>query len=327
LQYLLTGAAGFIGFHVADALLARGARVVGVDNLNSYYPVTLKEDRLSRLTGRPGFTFIKADVSDAITMKELVRNNPDIRAIIHLAAQAGVRHSLIDPYSYVQSNLMGQVVMLEAARLAPKLEGFVYASSSSVYGSNTKQPFSIDDPVDHPISLYAATKRADELITDCYASLHRIPSTGLRFFTVYGPWGRPDMAAYLFATAIAEGKPIRVFNSGLSKRDFTYIDDTVAGVLAAVDRPPTLAADTAPHRIYNLGNNRPERLLDFIAIIERELGRTAKKIFEPLPPGDVAETYADIEASTRDLGYEPSTKLSEGLPRFIAWFKQYHGYD
>jgi UDP-glucuronate 4-epimerase len=324
LAYLLTGAAGFIGFHVATALLARGQRVIGVDNMNAYYAVSLKKARLAQLAEKEGFTFVKADISDATAMTRVVRDNPDIRTIIHLAAQAGVRHSLIDPYSYVHSNLMGQVVILEAARLAPKLAGFVYASSSSVYGSNTKQPFSVNDPVDHPISLYAATKRADELITECYAALHKIPSTGLRFFTVYGPWGRPDMAAYLFATAIAEGKPIRVFNSGLSKRDFTYIDDIVAGVLAAVDRPPPVVAGSTPHRVYNLGNNRPERLLDFIGIIECELGRRAEKIFEPLPPGDVAETFADIGASTRDLGYKPLTPLAQGLPRFIAWFKQYH---
>lgn len=327
MAYLLTGAAGFIGFHVADALLARGQRVIGVDNLNPYYAVSLKEARLAQLTGRAGFTFVKADIANAAAMTQLVRDNTDVRTIIHLAGQAGVRHSLIDPYSYVQANLMGQVVMLEAARLAPKLEGFVYASSSSVYGSNIKQPFAVEDPVDHPISLYAATKRADELIAECYAWLHKIPSTGLRFFTVYGPWGRPDMAAYLFATAIVEGKPIRVFNSGLSKRDFTYIDDIVAGVLAAVAKPPPLAAGAAPHRIYNLGNNRPERLLDFIAIIENELGRTAEKIFEPLPPGDVAETCADIEASTKELGFRPRTPLAEGLQRFIAWFKQYHGIN
>lgn len=324
MAHLLTGVAGFIGSHVASALLARGERVIGVDNLNPYYSVKLKEDRLARLTGQDGFTFVKADISDNAAMSQLVRDNPDLRAIIHLAAQAGVRHSLIDPYSYVQSNLMGQVVMLEAARLAPKLEGFVYASSSSVYGSNTKQPFSVDDPVDHPISLYAASKRADELLTECYAWLHRIPSTGLRFFTVYGPWGRPDMAAYLFASAIVEGKPIHVFNSGLSTRDFTYIDDIVAGVLAAVDNPPRLATGSAPHRIYNLGNNRPERLLDFINIIERELGRTAEKIFEPLPPGDIAATHADIDASIADLGFRPRTPLTEGLANFIAWFKNYH---
>jgi UDP-glucuronate 4-epimerase len=324
LTYLLTGAAGFVGFHVADALLARGASVIGVDNLSPYYSVKLKRDRLARLTVQAGFSFVEADIADAVAMNALVRANPGIRSIVHLAAQPGVRYSLIDPYSYVHCNVMGQVVMLEAARLAPKLEGFVYASSSSVYGANTKQPFSVSDPVDHPVSLYAATKRADELITECYARLHKIPSTGLRFFTVYGPWGRPDMAAYLFANAIVESKPIRVFNSGLSKRDFTYIDDIVAGVLAAVDRTPALATGAVPHRLYNLGNNRPERLLDFIAIIERELGRTAVKMFEPLPPGDVAETYADIEASTRDLGFAPRVPMAEGLARFVAWFKQYH---
>ena len=327
MTYLVTGAAGFIGFHVASTLLARGALVIGVDDLNPYYSVKLKEDRLARLQAQGQFMFAKADVSNATAMTQLVRDNPRIRTIIHLAAQPGVRHSLVDPYSYVQSNVMGQVAMLEAARLAPDLEGFIYASSSSVYGANTKQPFSVSDPVDHPISLYAATKRADELITDCYAWLHKIPSIGLRFFTVYGPWGRPDMATYSFASAIAEGKPIRVFKSGLAKRDFTYIDDIVAGVLAAADKAPALASGTTPHRIYNLGNNRPEGLLDFIAILERELGRTATKIFEPLPPGDVSETCADIETSTSELGFKPRVTLREGLARFVAWFKAYHNLN
>jgi UDP-glucuronate 4-epimerase len=324
LSYLLTGAAGFIGFHVASALLARGDRVVAVDNMNAYYPVSLKEARLAQLSDRPNFTFVKADVSDALAMGQLVRENPEIHTIIHLAAQAGVRHSLVDPYSYVQSNVMGQVVMLEAARAAPRLRNFVYASSSSVYGGNRKQPFSVDDPVDHPLSLYAATKRSDELIAQCYASLHKIPATGLRFFTVYGPWGRPDMAAYLFALAIVEGRPIHIFNFGQSKRDFTYIDDIVAGVLAAAERPPQVTPAEAPHRVYNLGNHRPEKLMDFVGLIERALLRTADKIMEPLPPGDVPETYADIEASRRDLGFEPRTPLTEGIPRFIDWFKSYH---
>jgi UDP-glucuronate 4-epimerase len=322
--YLVTGAAGFIGSHVAQALLARGERVIGIDNLNAYYPVSLKEARLARLTDQPGFSFLRADISDRDAILGLAGDHPDIRAIIHLAAQAGVRHSLVDPYSYVQSNLMGQVVMLEAARRLPQLAHFVYASSSSVYGRNSKQPFSIDDPVDHPISLYAATKRADELIAESYAWIHKVPMTGLRFFTVYGPWGRPDMAAYLFALAIVEGKPIHVFNHGQSKRDFTYIDDIVAGVLAATDRPAAAVPGQSPHRVYNLGNHRPEKLMDFIGLIEKELGRTAEKIMEPLPPGDVPETYADIDASRRDLGFEPRTPLSEGIPRFIAWFKSYH---
>ena len=324
MAYLVTGAAGFIGSHVAQALLARGERVIGIDNLNAYYPVSLKEARLARLTDQPGFTFLRADISDRDAILGLVAGHPEIRAIVHLAAQAGVRHSLVDPYSYVQSNLMGQVVMLEAARRLPQLAHFVYASSSSVYGRNSKQPFSIDDPVDHPISLYAATKRADELIAESYAWIHKVPMTSLRFFTVYGPWGRPDMAAYLFALAIVEGKPIHVFNFGESKRDFTYIDDIVAGVLAATDRPAAAAPGQSPHRVYNLGNHRPEKLMDFIGLIEKELGRTAEKIMEPLPPGDVPETYADIDASRRDLGFEPRTPLSEGIPRFIAWFKSYH---
>jgi len=322
--YLITGAAGFIGFHVAQSLLARGDQVIGIDNLNAYYPVSLKEARLAKLQQQRNFAFAQVDISDRTAVFKLVAENPIIRRVIHLAAQAGVRYSLVDPYSYIQANLMGHVVMLEAARRLSGLEHFVYASSSSVYGRNTKQPFSVDDPVDHPISLYAATKRADELISESYSWIHKMPITGLRFFTVYGPWGRPDMAAYLFALAIVDGKPIHVFNHGRSKRDFTYIDDITAGVLAAAERPPALAPEAAPHRVYNLGNHRPEKLMDFIGLIEQELGRPAEKIMEPLPPGDVPETYADIDASRRDLGFEPATPLSEGIPRFIAWFKDYH---
>lgn len=325
MTYLVTGAAGFIGSHVARALLEQGERVIGLDNLNAYYDIGLKQARLDRLTSASGFSFHKLDIASRDDMFELVRNNPDIRFILHLAAQAGVRYSLIDPYNYVHSNVMGQTVMLEAARLLPRLKHFVYASSSSVYGRNTKQPFSVEDRTDHPVSLYAATKKADELIADAYSWLHRMPATGLRFFTVYGPWGRPDMAYYSFAQAIIAGKPIRVFDFGNARRDFTYIDDIVSGVLAAAKRPPANEPGKPMHRVYNLGNNKPERLLDFIAILERELGREAEKILEPLPASDVSETYADISASQRDFGYNSKTSLGEGLRYFVKWFKSYHG--
>jgi UDP-glucuronate 4-epimerase len=320
---LVTGAAGFIGSHVSRALLQRGTSVVGIDNLNAYYDVRLKEARLARLEGEPGFAFHRLDITDRDGITALVEATPELTGVIHLAAQAGVRYSLENPYAYVQSNVMGQTVMLEAARRAKRLKNFVYASSSSVYGGNTKLPFSVDDPVDKPISLYAATKRACELTAQTYAHLYRIPSVGLRFFTVYGPWGRPDMAAYLFADAIVAGRPIQIFNNGEMQRDFTYVDDIVAGTIAALDHPPRDDGEP-PHRVYNLGNHRPERLLDFIAIVEKELGRTAKRQLLPMQPGDVPATYADIESSRRDLGFEPKTPLAVGLPRFIAWYKDYH---
>jgi UDP-glucuronate 4-epimerase len=319
---LVTGAAGFIGFHVAEALLARGDPVLGVDNLNSYYDVTLKQARLARLEANPEFVFRKADISDRATMLELPRVFPNDSGIVHLAAQAGVRHSLTDPYVYVQANVMGQVVMLELARACPKLAHFVYASSSSVYGGNDKLPFAVDDPVTQPNSLYAATKRADELIGYTYAHLYHVPATGLRFFTVYGPWGRPDMAAFIFTRAILAGEPIRVFNHGEMWRDFTYIDDVVSGVLRALDRPP---AGAPPHALYNLGNHRSEKLTDFIAVLESALGKTAQIVLEPMQPGDVPATYADIESSRRDLGFEPTTPIREGIPRFIRWYRQHYG--
>lgn len=320
---VVTGAAGFIGFHVANALLDRGDEVLGIDNLNDYYDVRLKQARLDLLLARPGFRFEKCNVADRDAAPALIAEAQPT-GIVHLAAQAGVRYSLIDPYAYVEANLLGQVVMLEAARALPRRPHFVYASSSSVYGGNTKLPFSVDDRVDNPVSLYAATKKADELITHSYSHLFRIPATGLRFFTVYGPWGRPDMAAYLFADAIMRGRPIRVFNHGDMRRDFTYIDDIVAGVLAALDRPPP--DDGAPPcRVYNLGNHRSEKLLDFIAVLEQALGRTAEKTFEPMQPGDVAATCADIAASARDLGFTPATPIEVGIPRFVAWYKAYHG--
>ena len=324
MSILLTGAAGFIGFHVAKALLYRGDRVVGLDNLNDYYDVRLKEARLAVLSALPGFSFAKLDVADRDGVLAMVERHGDLRSIIHLAAQAGVRYSLENPYAYIDANVMGTLVIFEAARRIDNLTGITYASSSSVYGANRKQPFSIEDPVDQPVSLYAATKRSCELIAYTYSHLHGLPATGLRFFTVYGPWGRPDMAAYLFTRAILAGQPIKVFNEGRMARDFTYIEDIVAGTVAAHDRPaPT--TDGVPHRIYNLGNHRPEKLLDFIAVLEKALGRTARKELLPLQPGDVAESFADIEASRRDLGFDPRTTIETGLPRFVQWYKQYHG--
>ena len=319
---LVTGAAGFIGFHVCQALLERGQPVLGIDCLNSYYDVSLKEARLARLTPSTGFHFRPLDVSDRSGMLALANEFRDVTAIVHLAAQAGVRHSLVDPYVYVSSNVMGQVVMLELARQLPSLNHFVYASSSSVYGGNTKLPFSVADPVEQPHSLYAATKRADELIGHTYAHLYGVPATGLRFFTVYGPWGRPDMAAFIFTRAILKGEPISVFNHGEMWRDFTYIDDIVAGVLRVIDRPPSARP---PHAVYNLGNHRSEKLTEFIALIEDALGRKAEVKLEPLQPGDVPSTYADIDASRRDFGFDPQTPIAIGIPRFIAWYRAYYG--
>jgi UDP-glucuronate 4-epimerase len=322
MQVLLTGSAGFIGYHVAEALLARGDTDIGVDNLNSYYDVKLKHDRLAQLQARPGISYVDADLSDRPALEAIVRQHPGITHVVHLAAQAGVRHSLVDPYAYVTSNVMGQVVMLEAARALGRLEHFVYASSSSVYGGNTKLPFSVGDETERPNSLYAATKKADELIGHTYAHLYGLPSTGLRFFTVYGPWGRPDMAAFLFTDAIMKGKPIRVFNDGNMWRDFTYVDDIVAGVLAAMARKPS---NSPPHAVYNLGNHKSEKLTDFIAEIERALNRKASYQFEPMQPGDVERTYADIDASRRDLGFDPKTPIREGVPRFVQWYRGYYG--
>ena len=318
---LVTGAAGFIGSAVAHALLARGDAVVGIDNLNDYYDVGLKQARLARLTAQKNFTFRQIDVADRDGILALAGDFPDIGGIVHLAAQAGVRRSLTDPYVYVTSNVMGQVVMFELAKLLKSLKHFVYASSSSVYGGNTKLPFSVEDPVEQPNSLYAATKRMDELIGYTYAHLFKIPSTGLRFFTVYGPWGRPDMAAFIFTRRIIAGEPIRVFNRGEMWRDFTFIDDIVNGVVRALDRPAT---GTPPHMVYNLGNHKSEKLTDFIALIETALGRKAIVQLEPMQPGDVPATYADIDASRRDLGFEPTTPIATGIPRFIDWYRDYY---
>lgn len=324
---LVTGAAGFIGYHVAEALLARGERVVGIDNLNAYYDVRLKEARLARLVDRPGFTFRRCDVADRAAVAEAFAEAGEVTGIVHLAAQAGVRYSLENPYAYVEANVMGQVVMLEAARGAAGLKHFVYASSSSVYGLNAQTPFSEEHRADQPVSLYAATKKAGEMIAHTYSHLYAIPTTGLRFFTVYGPWGRPDMAPILFADAILDGRPIQVFNQGKMRRDFTYIDDIVAGVIAALDRPPVVEPGAVPFRLYNLGNNRTEPLGRFIEVLERAFGATAEKTYLPMQPGDVVETAADISASRRDLSFDPKTSLDEGLPKFAAWYRAYRGAE
>ena len=319
---LVTGSAGFIGAAVAHALLARGDTVIGVDNLSNYYDVTLKQARLAQLTPQSNFHFYQIDISDRNEMLKLGSDVPGIDGIVHLAAQPGVRYSLENPYAYVTANVMGQVVMLELARTLSTLKHFVYASSSSVYGANTKTPFTVGDAVDQPNSLYAATKRADELFSHSYAHLYGVPSTGLRFFTVYGPWGRPDMAPMLFAKAISAGKPIQVFNHGEMWRDFTFIDDIVDGVLRALDRP---AAGSPPHAIYNLGNHKSEKLTTLIAEIEKALNKKAVLEMAPMQPGDVPATFADIAAATRDLGFEPTTPISVGIPKFVDWFRQYYG--
>ncbi len=321
---LVTGAAGFIGFHVARALIERDETVVGVDDLNDYYDVALKERRRAILEQRPDFTFHKADIADRQAMAAILARHPGIDRIVHLAAQAGVRYSLINPYAYVHANLLGQVTVFEAARAQGRIRHLVYASSSSVYGDSSRLPFSLDDPADRPRSLYGATKRAGELIARGYSAMFGMPATGLRFFTVYGPWGRPDMSAYLFTKAILAGQPITLFNNGEMKRDFTYIDDAVAGVLAALDRPPAPDETGAPHRLYNLGNHRCEPLRRFVELIERDCGRKAEIQYAPMQPGDVPETFAEIEASRRDLGFEPKTSIDEGIPNFVAWFRDYH---
>jgi UDP-glucuronate 4-epimerase len=315
---LLTGTAGFIGYHVAAALLARGERVIGVDNLNAYYDVRLKQARLNRLQNKPRFEFCRADLADREAIQGLVGGNNDIDVIVHLAAQAGVRHSLVDPYAYVQSNVMGHLVVLEAARLLPRLRHLVYASSSSVYGANQALPFSESDRVDAPLSVYAATKRVDELLSQVYAHLHGVPQTGLRLFTVYGPWGRPDMAYFSFAKAIAAGEPITVYDGGRLKRDFTYIDDIVAGVLGCLDRPPKGAL---PARLLNIGNNRSEAVNTLIVLLEQALGRRAIVRDAPRPMADVEETFASLDAIGALTGFAPSTSLEEGIPRFVAWFR------
>lgn len=324
---LVTGAAGFIGMHVAAALLERGESVLGIDNLNSYYDPALKRARLAELERHAGFRFTRLDLAEEAEVVAFARAHADeIRAVVHLAAQAGVRFSIERPMDYVRSNLLGHMVVLETCRHhLPKLEHLVYASSSSVYGANEKVPFSVEDRVDQPVSLYAATKRSDEILSLVYARLYGIPQTGLRFFTVYGPWGRPDMAYYAFTDAIAAGRPITLFNEGRMRRDFTWIGDVVDGVLRALDRPPPAEPGRPPHRLYNLGHHEPVELRRFVAVLEAAIGKKAEIRLAPMQPGDVVETFADIEATTRDLGWRPTTPIEEGLPRFVAWHRAYHG--
>ena len=318
---LVTGAAGFIGYHVAEALLARGEDVVGLDDLNAYYDPRLKQARLDRLAGRPGFRFVKGDIADEEALADAAGQGT-IDRIVHLAAQAGVRYSIENPRAYVRSNLVGHVNVLELARgVGAELKHLVYASSSSVYGGNDKAPFAETDAVEKPVSLYAATKRADELMSHAYAHLYGIPQTGLRFFTVYGPWGRPDMAYWLFTAALLSGKPIDVFAGGALTRDFTYVDDIVAGILKVLDGPPERGA----HRLYNIGNSSPVSVNDFIAVLERLTGKTAVRNELPMQPGDVRATHADTGALERDFGFRPSTPLDEGLARFVAWYRGWNG--
>lgn len=325
---LITGAAGFIGFHLADHLLARGESVIGIDNFNAYYDPRLKEDRVAELARKHGdaFALLRLDFSDHEALEHAL-NDLEFKRIAHLGAQAGVRYSLEQPRAYVQSNLVGHLNMLELARA--RLVPMIYASSSSVYGGNEKLPFSESDRVDQPVSLYAATKKADELMSETYAHLYRIPLTGLRFFTVYGPWGRPDMAPWLFTDAVLDGRPIKVFNNGAMRRDFTYIDDIIDGVAAALDNPPPddgepkPGGSRAPHRIYNIGNSQAEELGRFIDLIEQACGRTAIRELHPMQPGDVKETFADVSAISAELGFSPQTSLDEGIPQFVRWFRDY----
>ena len=331
MRVLVTGAAGFIGMSLGLKLLARGDQVVGIDNLNDYYPVSLKEDRLAELrrAGGDAFAFHRVDMADHEALDRALGNEPFDR-IAHLGAQPGVRYSIDNPRAYAQSNLVAHLNMLELAR-ARQTEHMVYASSSSVYGTNEKQPFSVDDRVDHPISLYAATKKANELMSETYAHLYRLPLTGLRFFTVYGPWGRPEMAVWLFTKAILEGRPIAVFNNGHMQRDFTYIDDIVAGVIACLDSPPVndgqrkAGGSVAPHAVYNIGNNRSEELGRLIDLIEQACGKPAVRDYQPMQPGDVPATFADIDAISHDLGYRPTTPIDVGVPRFVEWYRGYRG--
>ena len=321
---LVTGAAGFIGFHVTQALLHRGERVIGVDNFNPYYSVALKRARLKELSGNTRFSFHRLDLAKPGALAAMAKRQRGLDRVIHLAAQAGVRYSLENPRAYVAANLVAQLEVLEFCRALKGLKHLVFASSSSVYGGNTKLPFAESDRVETPQSLYAATKRADELMSYTYAHLYRLPTTGLRFFTVYGPWGRPDMAAWLFTDAILKGKPIKLFNAGRMRRDFTYIDDIAAGVLAALDHPPADQGAEPPYRLYNLGNSHAEELGRFVALLEAAIGRKAKSIDLPMQPGDVAATFADIAAAKRDLGFAPTTPIDRGLPRFVDWYRAYH---
>ena len=330
---LVTGAAGFIGFHVCQRLLTRGETVVGIDNLNSYYDVSLKQARLAQLEAVPNFSFHRLDISDRPAISNFFTAHSFDR-VIHLAAQAGVRYSLKNPHTYVDSNLVGFVNILEGCRQL-EIRHLVFASSSSVYGASSRVPFSTHDSVDHPISLYAATKKANELLAHSYSHLYRLPMTGLRFFTVYGPWGRPDMAPVLFTEAILAGQPIQVFNYGKMKRDFTYVDDVVEGVIRVLDREPTpdpiwssdhptANTSSAPYRIYNIGNHQPVELLNFIEVLEASLGRKAVKQLLPMQPGEVLSTYADVSDLMQDTGFQPSTPLEVGVQQFVGWYRQYY---
>lgn len=334
MKILVTGAAGFIGFHTAKALLDRGDQVVGLDNLNDYYDVALKQARLAELEGRNGFRFVKADLADCAPLEKLFEVEKFDR-VVHLAAQAGVRYSIDHPRAYVESNLVGFMNILEGCRHGG-IEHLVYASSSSVYGANTEMPFSVHQNVDHPISLYGATKKSNELMAHTYAHLYGLPVTGLRFFTVYGPWGRPDMALFIFTKKMLAGEAIDVFNNGNHARDFTYIDDIVDGVVRCVDQVaapdatwdgmrPAPGTSAAPYRLYNIGNNNAVRLMDFIGCLEKALGKTAEKNFLPIQPGDVPETFADINDLTEEIGYRPKTNIEDGIAKFVAWYRDYYG--
>lgn len=324
---LVTGAAGFIGFHTSLRLLESGESVVGIDNLNDYYDVTLKESRVEELKKFDCFKFVKMDISDNASMQNLWTEQGPFTRVIHLAAQAGVRYSLENPHAYINSNVVGHLNVIECCRHTENFEHLVYASSSSVYGGNKKTPFSVQDRVDNPISLYAATKKCDELMSHAYSHLFNFPQTGLRFFTVYGPWGRPDMALFIFTKAICENKPIPVFNNGNMKRDFTYIDDIVSGILGVLNKPPKQECDKAPSRVLNIGNNNSENLMDLVKLVETELGKKAIIDFQPMQDGDVHETYADITETTEIAGYQPTTNITEGIPKFIEWYKKYYRLD
>lgn len=333
-QILVTGAAGFIGSHLSSRLLAEGYSVIGLDNLNDYYDVTLKQSRLNLLEEHANFSFVRASLEDRNAMEQIFASYT-ISTVVNLAAQAGVRYSLQNPHAYIDSNIIGFMNILEVCR-HHQIEHLIYASSSSVYGANTKMPFSVHQNVDHPVSLYAATKKANELMAHTYSHLYGLPTTGLRFFTVYGPWGRPDMALFLFTKAILSGEPIKVFNHGKMKRDFTYIDDIVEGIVRLINRKPEPnlewsgdkpdpGTSYAPYMIYNIGNNNPLELQYFISVLEEKLGRTAKKEYLPLQAGDVPETYADVDDLMKDVGFKPRTSIEDGIGKFVDWYKNYYG--
>ncbi|PLX75199.1 MAG: capsular biosynthesis protein CpsI [Desulfuromonas sp.] len=333
MKCLITGAAGFIGMHLARKILDRGDEVVGIDNLNNYYDISLKLDRIKVLEPYPAFQFVRLDLADRESMEKLFRDH-DFECVVHFGAQAGVRYSLINPHAYIDSNIQGTINILEGCR-HHNVKHLVFASSSSVYGANTTMPFSVHHNVDHPVSLYAASKKSNELMAHTYAHLYKLPCTGLRFFTVYGPWGRPDMAMFLFTKAILEGKAINVFNHGKMRRDFTYIDDIVEGVIRTLDNPaqpnpqwsgdnPDPGTSAAPYKIYNIGNNNPVELMHLIEVLEEALGKKAEKIMLPIQPGDVPATWADVDDLTQDVGFKPSTPIEEGARRFVEWYKGYY---